>query len=101
MTGAKFEGEMKLAGADTDVDSLEFSRSHPRVATENQSPECPVWILPAGSLLHIGGMPYFTTEPTKVEGYGDPIARLKPTPLTGDEESKPPKAKAAGQAGVF
>lgn len=51
--------------------------------------------------MHIGGMPYFTTEPTKVEGYGDPVARLKPTPLTGDEEAKPSKAKAAGQVGVF
>lgn len=62
----------------------------------NQSPECPVWTLPAGSLLHIGGMPYFTKEPTLVEGYGDPAERLKPVKLTGPEESESPASFAAG-----
>ena len=51
----------------------------------NQSPKCPVWTLPAGSLLHIGGMPYFTTTPTQVEGFGDPVERLKPV-ATGELE---------------
>ncbi len=53
----------------------------------NQSPECPVWTLPTGSLLHIGGMPYLTTSPTVIEGFGDPVERLKPVPLTGMEHS--------------
>lgn len=32
-------------------------------------------------------MPYFTTAPTQVEGYGDPVERLKPVPLTGPVDS--------------
>jgi len=52
-----------------------------------QLPECPVWALPAKSLVHVGGMPYFTTALTVVEGFGDPVERLKPAPLTGAQSA--------------
>lgn len=31
-------------------------------------------------------MPYFTTEPTKLEGYGDPVERTEPVLATGPVE---------------
>ena len=34
--------------------------------------------------MHIGGLPYFTKEPAKIEGFGDPLARVPEATATGD-----------------
>lgn len=49
--------------------------------------------------MHIGGMPYFTTVPTPVEGFHDPFVELARTHLAGASDMVDEDAGTAHIAG--
>ncbi len=50
-----------------------------------------VWTLPPGTLILIDGLPYWTVEPTKAEGYQEPREPQKPIPgCFQSSDVKPP-----------